>query len=208
MSAVDLKAGAENAQPHGGTPRCTASAKSTGSRCGQPVVPGAIVCRYHGGRAPQVAKAAARRVAVAEADRTLAALVPDDPRPVGDVATELSRLASEVVAARKAAARMVADLDAVADPFTGAAAPELALWSALVDKSTKLLGDMARLGIDARRQAVDENAAQMAATVIRHAMTWAAAEMRAGATPEDIETGWPAVMKAELRRLDAEEKAR
>lgn len=99
---------------------------------------------------------------------------------------------------------MVARLGALADPHTGAAAPEVALWAALVDKSTKLLSDMARLGIDGRRQSLDEEAVAMSATVIRFAMSWAAEQMREGATPEDIEAGWPSVMRAELARLDAE----
>lgn len=41
---------------------CTATAKSTGETCGNPRVPGAQVCRIHGGAAPQVKAAAARRV--------------------------------------------------------------------------------------------------------------------------------------------------
>jgi len=41
---------------------CTAKAKSTGKRCRNPTVPGATVCRIHGGSAPQVRAAAARRI--------------------------------------------------------------------------------------------------------------------------------------------------
>lgn len=184
--------------------RCSAMAKSTGTRCEQPVALGASVCRFHGGRAPQVIAAGARRAARADAERLLAALVPVDAPPVGDVAAELTRLAAEVVAARTAAAAMVARLDGLADPFTGMAAPELALWSRLVDQSSKLLGDMARLGIDARRQVLDEEALHMMSTTIRFAMAWAAQQMRAGASAGEIEAGWPEVVGAELRRLDAE----
>jgi hypothetical protein len=44
-------------------PRCRARAVSTGERCGNPAIPGAVVCRYHGGAAPQVrAKAQLRLV--------------------------------------------------------------------------------------------------------------------------------------------------
>lgn len=190
-------------RPHGAV-RCSARAKSTGVRCGQPVVMGATVCRWHGGSAPQVVAAGARRAARADAERLLAALVPVDAPPIGDVAAELTRLASELVVARTAAATMVARLDGLADPLTGMAAPELALWSRLVDQSSKLLGDMARLGIDARRQVLDEQTLTMATTVIRFSMSWAAQRMRAGASADEIEAGWPAVVGAELRRLDAE----
>lgn len=43
--------------------QCTAHAKS-GERCRQPSIAGGRVCRYHGGSAPQVRNAAARRLAV------------------------------------------------------------------------------------------------------------------------------------------------
>lgn len=42
--------------------QCTAHTKSTGARCTQPAIPGGRVCRYHGGGAPQVRKAAAARL--------------------------------------------------------------------------------------------------------------------------------------------------
>ena len=42
--------------------RCTAKAKSTGDRCKQPPIPGGTVCRTHGGSAPRVRAAGARRV--------------------------------------------------------------------------------------------------------------------------------------------------
>lgn len=41
--------------------QCSATAKSTGSQCRQPSIPGGTVCRRHGGASPQVkAKAAVR----------------------------------------------------------------------------------------------------------------------------------------------------
>lgn len=42
--------------------RCTAKSKTTGERCKNPPIPGGTVCRYHGGAAPQVVAASARRV--------------------------------------------------------------------------------------------------------------------------------------------------
>lgn len=41
--------------------QCAAHSRS-GARCGQPAVPGATVCRYHGGTAPQVRRAAQLRL--------------------------------------------------------------------------------------------------------------------------------------------------
>jgi hypothetical protein len=42
---------------------CTATAKSTGERCRRSPIAGGIVCRVHGGAAPRVKAAAARRLA-------------------------------------------------------------------------------------------------------------------------------------------------
>lgn len=41
---------------------CTAKSKSTQERCKNPPIPGGTVCRIHGGSAPQVRAAGARRV--------------------------------------------------------------------------------------------------------------------------------------------------
>ena len=41
---------------------CTATAKSTGNRCGKPPIHGGTVCKFHGGAAPQVIKSARRRL--------------------------------------------------------------------------------------------------------------------------------------------------
>ena len=42
--------------------RCHARSKATGKECGREAVPGATVCRYHGGAAPQVQRKAALRL--------------------------------------------------------------------------------------------------------------------------------------------------
>jgi hypothetical protein len=46
-------------QPH--RTRCGATNKQTGEPCGNWAIKGGTVCRYHGGAAPQVKAAAARR---------------------------------------------------------------------------------------------------------------------------------------------------
>lgn len=71
--------------PHGAD-RCTATAKSTGERCRQPAVPGAEVCRYHGGSASQVqAKAQERLDRMAD---TTTATIQDQ---IDDLETEYAR---------------------------------------------------------------------------------------------------------------------
>lgn len=44
-------------------PQCTATSRTTGKRCGQRPIPGGFVCRYHGGKAPQVQRSARGRLA-------------------------------------------------------------------------------------------------------------------------------------------------
>jgi hypothetical protein len=52
-------------------PQCTATAKQTGERCRRTAQPGTTVCRHHGGRAPQVQRAAKRRLALGQATAEL-----------------------------------------------------------------------------------------------------------------------------------------
>lgn len=53
------------ANPKSAPPRCVATSKAKGVRCGRPPIPGGTVCRYHGGAAPQVkAKALERLMAL------------------------------------------------------------------------------------------------------------------------------------------------
>ncbi len=44
-------------------PKCTATSRQTGARCGAWPIPGGTVCKWHGGAAPQVQKAARDRLA-------------------------------------------------------------------------------------------------------------------------------------------------
>ncbi len=41
---------------------CTGTSKQTKERCGNPPIPGCKVCKFHGGKAPQVEAAAHRRL--------------------------------------------------------------------------------------------------------------------------------------------------
>jgi hypothetical protein len=43
-------------------PRCKAKANSTGKRCARSAIAGAVVCRVHGGAAPQVKAKALERI--------------------------------------------------------------------------------------------------------------------------------------------------
>jgi hypothetical protein len=73
--------------------RCTATSKRTGQRCGLARIPGTTVCAKHGGAAPQVRAAAARRVAEQKV-RALAMKLDVDPQ---DVSTDPVALLSGMI---------------------------------------------------------------------------------------------------------------
>jgi hypothetical protein len=94
--------------------KCTAKSKQTGKRCGQYPVPGAKVCRFHGGKAPQVEKAAeiraAKQQAHAAAER-MVALAGVDADPIEHLLESLHRAAQLV----QVWGSMVAAIDAAAE---------------------------------------------------------------------------------------------
>lgn len=98
--------------------RCKARSKQTGEPCKKYPVPGGQVCRYHGGRAPQVATAAKRRAAEleahAEAERMLAA-AGVDADPIEHLLDSLHRIA----ALAAVYGQMVAGLDAASEERGG-----------------------------------------------------------------------------------------
>ncbi len=79
--------------------RCTATAKATGERCKRAAAPGGTVCVKHGGGAPQVRAAAARRVERQAAEAELAAVFGaplSEADPVETVINEIRHCAGHV----------------------------------------------------------------------------------------------------------------
>jgi hypothetical protein len=79
--------------------KCTAKSKQTGKRCGQYPVPGAKVCRFHGGKAPQVEKAAevrAAKMAAHEQASRMVARAGVDVDPIEHLLESLHRAAALV----------------------------------------------------------------------------------------------------------------
>lgn len=94
--------------PLGGQ-QCKATSKRSGERCKRRTAPGATVCAMHGGKAPQVQRAARRRVAAAQVEAMAAKLVPErgDVGPIGDPVELLAIVAGEVDAWRDRLAQLV-----------------------------------------------------------------------------------------------------
>lgn len=65
---------------------------SGGKRCGRQAMTGGTVCYSHGGQAPQVRAAAARRAALADAVKVLGDLAPADPGDALDAALRVLQL--------------------------------------------------------------------------------------------------------------------
>lgn len=129
--------------------RCVAKTKR-GTDCRNPPVPGATVCKFHGGYAPQVRAKAARRLA---ADRVRRSLADIEIREVDNPLFELRALTGEVIAWKDALASHVAALEDTYRFTSDEGAEHLdarvALYERGLDRAGRFLEMWARLGIDA-----------------------------------------------------------
>lgn len=96
--------------------KCTAVSRRTGRPCGSYAVKGAVVCRKHGGSAPQIKKAAklnyARYIVQEKVRREVGALAVDVPieSRVTDPLIELQRLTTEAIHFKDVLGKMVNEL--------------------------------------------------------------------------------------------------
>jgi hypothetical protein len=137
---------ADRAGPHG----CHGTAKTTGEKCRNHPPPGSPCCWLHGGRAPQVRRKAAERVAEAKAMEVWQRYSPNgDSRPV-DVLAELAHLVAVVTHfARFAEARLAALGEDDWQPGNEATMAEVRMFRSAQEAAGRLLTDVARLGIEA-----------------------------------------------------------
>jgi hypothetical protein len=119
--------------------QCTARAKSTQQQCKRAAVPGANVCVKHGGGAPQVQRAAARRLALGEAHAELQRLGhPVEIDPSEAMLEMVFEAAGNVAVLR----RLVQDLE---HRFLSAEAPTIVEFDSDTDKAKVVLDpDVAR----------------------------------------------------------------
>lgn len=165
--------------------RCTAKSKQSGQRCLNPRLPGATVCRMHGGQARQVKAAAAERLARAAATREAARFgVPVDVDP-GTALLDLVHWQAGIVAYwRDQVTRIEADggTDALTwgttkvkqggddHGETQEAKPHIAY--AMLDQAQQRLAEYAtatlKAGVDERRVRIAEQQGQLLANAIRN----------------------------------------
>jgi hypothetical protein len=155
--------------PSIGPQRCTARSSRTGRRCGRWATRGAKVCASHGARAPQVKKAAARRVASAEALRTVSSLfgTPDEGAEPAEILAREIRDASGTVRALRALLDELDKDDALHGP--GRAVVELhgERQARLIKAAESAIG----LGIESRSQLLAEELAAGVAGIVRRLVT-------------------------------------
>lgn len=122
----------------------------------------------HGGAAPQVARKAAERLSAHEA---LAELARRGITPVDNPLSALAELAGEIVATKDIFRDRVAQLQEEAwrysdDKGGEQLRAEIALYERALDRSARVLADIARLKIDERLAAITEQQGHTLATVI------------------------------------------
>lgn len=142
-------------------PQCRATSKSTGRRCKRRPVPGATVCVKHGGGAPQVQDAAARRLQEAEARKLAVQMVGEvelaryaDPFDCLEFVTSYSfafaeRLAKVVEGIPDSELRYEGKLG---EQLRG----EVAAMQRALSDAGRIATDSLKLGLAERRQRIEE----------------------------------------------------
>lgn len=168
-------------------PRCTAKNRR-GVQCGNSAVPGATVCRLHGGAAPQVRRAAARRLQATHLEGSIGAMLAEleaDALDVSPVAVLL-----EQVARTHAMVQVLGALVGELDPTRAAEAAELMgttsgrlygrnhlgdgaphvlveMYATWIDRATRASKLACDAGVEERLVALAEDQAKLMAEVMR-----------------------------------------
>lgn len=159
---------------------CTATAKSTGLPCQRPATPGAAVCRFHGGAAPQVRAKAQLRLVEGEVRELFGKIAPE-AIPVDNPLQAYATFAGRVMAWLDLMDDKLSELkDSVErDAFGGEQIrATVVLYERAMDRANTVLASYARLGIDERLAKLSELQSK---TVLR---AIEAVIQQLGATPE------------------------
>lgn len=136
--------------------QCRANSKQSGERCRRAATPGALVCRFHGSRAPQVAAKAAEALAEAEVREVVTQL---GITPVENPLLALQHVAGEVMAWKDAVRQRMETLERwrySGDAGTEQIRGEIMLWERALDRAANVLGLIAKLNIDDRLARIEE----------------------------------------------------
>ena len=186
--------------PLGGR-QCTARSKRSGQRCRRAPLTGSDVCWIHGAAAGQVQRAAARRVAEAEAVAAFERYRgPNGDSGTVNVIAELSRLVAAVTAFRdftEARLRaLTADEWAAHGPRVAA---EVRMFETACDQARRVLRDVARLGLAERAQEAEARVSEAMGTRIAGAVAAIVVPLGHPSPLADRATG--AICAEELEKL-------
>ena len=148
--------------------KCSAHC-SDGRECPNYAVNGGTVCTIHGGRAPQVRKAAEKRVAEGQVAAVYNRYASNGDRPadlLAELAEHLGTVTSFCRFARARLENLTAEQWAAFDPRTAA---EVGMFERADTRLSRLLIDLARLGLDEQR--IDLLRVQLA-RVYADELTW------------------------------------
>lgn len=156
-----------------------------GERCKINAVPGATVCRYHGGASPNARRAAAKRLAESRARQAVGKL---GYSACEDPISELQRIAGETVAIKDYLRSQVETLTSIRyRAETEQTRAELTCYLASLRDCTSVLTSLARLNLDERAVRIKEAQASMIRTAVDRALR------EAGLEGESLERGRQAV---------------
>ena len=151
--------------------QCTAKSKQSGQQCKRHAATGQAVCAIHGAKAPQAQAAAVQRIAQAEAEAWLLEHIKDAPpmTSLREVYDELLAVAGTAAAWRKVMQERVSEMQSLGyQGITGEQIKaEVVLFERALDRSAKIMDLIARLNIDERKQAIDEQTGAKVAEGIR-----------------------------------------
>ncbi|MER2142164.1 MAG: hypothetical protein ABS888_00105 [Eubacteriales bacterium] len=179
--------------------KCRGKSRQTKEPCKLDAIPGGVVCRHHGGSAPQVKEAAARRVATIVAEKEAAAAIAHvGLEPVQDPLQALGKLTQSVEVMMESLGRRVNSLDEI-DTYDKAGAQRLQvtieLYERAQDRLGKFLDMMIRHGYAERQVTLQEQEALVVSGIIRRVIAGL------GLTPEQQQNAQKLLAK-EFRALE------
>lgn len=137
---------------------CTARAKTTGERCRQPVRGGGV-CRFHGGKAPQVVRQREARIAAAQAQAMYADTF--EPRDAGEALAAAAQNGDQVLRSLQHRMELAGELRA----------HDLEALGQWMDRVSRLSKAVLDARVDDRRVRISEQQGQLVADVIRGTLT-------------------------------------
>lgn len=150
---------------------CKATSSKTGEPCKAWAMRGQMVCYRHGGASPNGRAAGQRRIAEAEAAKTIASIADAPPlESIGDVYDWLLAIAGTARAWGEILQERVSKLTKLGESteyFGTQLQTDVILFERALDRSAKIGEALVRLDLEGRKQALDERTAGQLVAVLR-----------------------------------------